>query len=188
MVDTFRALVIDKTDAGTTVEFRDLSDADLPENDTLVEVCYSSLNYKDGLAISGAAPIARRFPMVAGADLVGQVIESASPEWQAGDRVTVNGWGLSETQWGGFSQKQRVRSEWLVRVPEAFSLDQAAAIGTAGYTAMLCVLALEEAGVRPEHGDVLVTGASGGVGSVAVALLTKLGYRVVAATGSADAR
>ncbi|RIK37487.1 MAG: oxidoreductase [Chloroflexi bacterium] len=187
-VSTFRALVIEKTDAGNIVEFRDLTLADLPDNDTLIDVRYSSLNYKDGLAITGTAPIARRSPMVAGADLVGVVLESAVPDWPAGTPVTVNGWGLSEVHWGGYTQRQRVRSEWLVRVPDAFTLEQAAAIGTAGYTAMLCVLALEEGGVTPESGDVLVTGASGGVGSVAVALLSSLGYRVVAATGSADAQ
>jgi putative YhdH/YhfP family quinone oxidoreductase len=188
MGDPFKALVIDKADSGTTVAFRDLTDADLPDHDTLVEVRYSSLNYKDGLAITGKAPIARRFPMVAGADLVGVVVESGAADWKPGDRVTVNGWGLSETQWGGYTARQRVKSDWLVRVPEAFTLRQAAAIGTAGYTAMLCVLALEEAGVQPESGEVLVTGASGGVGSVAVAVLAKLGYRVVAATGSDTAR
>jgi acrylyl-CoA reductase (NADPH) len=164
---------------------KQLSLADLPDNDVLVEVAYSTLNYKDGLAVTGKGKIARKYPMVCGIDLAGTVVESRTPEWKPGDQVIVNGWGMSEAHWGGYSQKQRVKSEWLVRMPSAFSLKQAMAIGTAGYTAMLCVMAIERAGVMPGPREVVVTGAAGGVGSVAIALLAKLGYAVVASTGRA---
>ncbi len=183
MSETFTALVAEKTDGKPSVGFRQLSVADLPDYEVLVDVAYSTLNFKDGLALTGKSPIARKFPMVCGIDLAGTVAESRSPYWKPGDKVVVNGWGMSETQWGGYSQKQRVKPEWLVRLPPAFSLEQAMAIGTAGYTAMLCVLALENYGLKPSEREILVTGAAGGVGSVAVALLAKLGYPVVAATG-----
>jgi acrylyl-CoA reductase (NADPH) len=155
----------------------------------LVEVSYSSLNYKDGLAVSGRGRIARRLPMVAGIDLAGTVVESRTAEWKAGDKVVLNGWGLSETEWGGYARYQRVKPEWLIRLPEAFTLKEAMAIGTAGYTAALCVNALERWGLRPGTGEVLVTGAAGGVGSTAISLLSTKGYDVVASTGRiAEAR
>src|SRR5690606_18322927 len=154
------------------------------DHDVLVEVAYSSLNYKDGLAVTGKSRIARKLPMVAGADLAGTVVESRSPDWRAGDKVVVNGWGMSETEWGGYSRFQRVKPQWLTRLPDAFSLEQAMAIGTAGYTSALCVNALEDWGmIKPDAGEDLVTGAAGGVGSVAVALLANRGYNVVASTG-----
>ncbi len=183
MSDTFRAVVVDKVDDKHTAGLRDLTADDLPDHDTLVDIEYSTLNYKDGLAITGAAPICRSVPMVCGIDLAGTVVESASPSFAAGDRVLVNGYGLSESHWGGYSQKARMKSDWLVPVPDAFTSKQAMAIGTAGYTAMLCVMALQDHGVAPESGDVVVTGAAGGVGSVAVALLARAGYRVIASTG-----
>ena len=183
MSDTFRAVVVDKVDDRHTVNLRDLTPGDLPEHDVLVDVEYSTLNYKDGLAITGAAPICRSVPMVCGVDLAGTVAESASDAFSPGDRVLVNGYGLSESHWGGYSQKARMKSDWLVPVPDAFTTQQAMAIGTAGYTAMLCVMALQDHGVTPESGDVVVTGAAGGVGSVAVALLARAGYRVIASTG-----
>lgn len=187
MADTFRALVIDTVEGRPQAAFRDLRLADLPDHDVLVEIAYSTLNYKDGLAVSGKGRIARRTPLVAGIDLAGTVVESRSPDWRAGDRVVVNGWGLSETEGGGYSRYQRVRPEWLTRLPAAFSPLQAMAIGTAGYTAALCVDALENWGmIRPGTGEVLVTGAAGGVGSVAVSLLARRGYTVVASTGRAE--
>lgn len=188
MSETFTAVVADKTDGKPTVGFKKLTLADLPDHEVLVDVAYSTLNYKDGLALTGKSPIARKLPMVCGIDLAGTVAESRSPYWQPGDKVIVNGFGLSETQWGGYSQRQRLKPEWLVRLPPAFSLEQAMAIGTAGYTAMLCVMALENYGVKPSEREVLVTGAAGGVGSVAVALLAKLGYPVIAATGRPEAQ
>jgi putative YhdH/YhfP family quinone oxidoreductase len=161
-----------------------LTDGDLPEGDVTVAVSHSSLNYKDGLAVTGRAKIARSFPMVCGVDLAGTVEASDSPDWNPGDEVVVTGWGLSETHPGGFTRRQRVRSEWLIRRPPGMSLSQTMAVGTAGLTAMLCVVALERAGLTAEvHGEVLVTGAGGGVGSVAVAVLAGLGYRVAASTG-----
>lgn len=186
MTDHIRAVVIDKAGDKTTTEIRDLAVADLPDEEVLVDVAFSSLNFKDGLAVTGKAPIARRFPMVAGIDLAGTVLETRSADFKAGDRVIVNGWGLSEKHWGGYAQKARLKADWLVPVPGDFSLEECMAIGTAGYTAMLCVMALEDAGVAPEDGEVLVTGAGGGVGSVAVSVLSRLGYRVVASTGRAD--
>lgn len=183
-MSTFRAMVIDQVDGKPKAGFRDLTLADLPDNDVLVKVEYSTLNYKDGLSITGKGRIARKFPMVAGADLAGTVVESSSPEWKAGDKVVVNGWGMSETDWGGYSGFQRVKPGWLTRLPDAFTLEQSMAIGTAGYTAALCVNALEDWGVIEKGGrEVLVTGAAGGVGSVAVALLASRGYSVTAATG-----
>jgi putative YhdH/YhfP family quinone oxidoreductase len=186
MTDSFSAVVIDKQDDEHIAEIRELTLEDLPDNDVLIDVEYSTLNYKDGLALTGAAPICRSFPMVGGIDLAGTVAQSSSSELAPGDRVLVNGFGLSESHWGGYSQKARMKPEWLVKVPEAFSTRDAMAIGTAGYTAMLCVLALEEHGISPDRGDVVVTGAAGGVGSVAVALLARKGYRVIASTGRAE--
>lgn len=187
MSERFAAVVIEEIEGKPKGRLASLTLTDLPANDVLVDVAFSSLNYKDGLAVSGKGKIARKLPMVAGIDLAGVVAESASPAWRPGDPVIVNGYGLSEAHWGGYSQRQRVRPEWLVRLPDAFTLEEAMAIGTAGYTAMLCVLALEGAGVRPGVREVVVTGAAGGVGSVAIALLAKLGYTVVAATGRPQA-
>ncbi len=184
MTDTFNAMVIDAVDGKPKAGFRALSVADLPDHDVLVEIHFSTLNYKDGLAVSGKGRIARRTPLVAGIDLAGVVVESRSPNWKPGDRVVVNGFGLSETEWGGYSRYQRLKPEWLMKLPEAFSFEQAMAIGTAGYTAALCVNALERWGaIRPGEGEVLVTGAAGGVGSVAISLLSAKGYNVTASTG-----
>jgi putative YhdH/YhfP family quinone oxidoreductase len=186
MGGVIKAFVIDDAEGKTLSRMRVLAPGDLPDEPILVKVAYSTLNFKDGLALTGAAPIAQRTPMVGGIDLAGTVVESRASEWRPGDKIIVNGWGLSQQHWGGYAQMQRVRPEWLVRLPEAFSLKQAMAIGTAGYTAMLCVLALEGAGVRPGGEEVLVTGAAGGVGSVAIAILARLGYTVVASTGRPD--
>jgi acrylyl-CoA reductase (NADPH) len=183
-MSTFPAIVV--AEPGPAA-LRDLSDDDLPEGDVTVAVACSSLNYKDGLAVSGKGKIARTYPMVCGIDLAGTVEASDSPAWKPGDEVVVTGWGLSETHPGGYTSRQRVRSEWLVARPEALSLTQTMAIGTAGLTAMLCVLALEKAGLDPgAEGEVVVTGAGGGVGSVAVAVLARLGYRVAASTGRTE--
>ncbi len=186
MTDKVVAVVIEKNDGKVSADIRNLTFADLPDNDVLVEIDYSSLNYKDGLAITGKAPIARRFPMVAGIDLAGVVRESRDDRFKPGDRVLVNGWGLSEKHWGGYATFGRYKGEWLIPVPDAFTNLEAMAIGTAGYTAMLCVMALEDAGITPDQGEILVTGAAGGVGSVAVSLLNRLGYKVVASTGRAE--
>jgi acrylyl-CoA reductase (NADPH) len=183
MPDTFRALRLFKTDAGQETRFVDAAEADLGEGDVTVRVEYSTLNYKDGLALTGKAPVVRVWPMTPGIDFAGVVERSESPAIKPGDRVVLNGWGLGETHQGGYAGKARVKAEWLVKLPENLSTADAMAIGTAGYTAMLCVMALEREGVRPDAGDVLVTGAAGGVGSVAIALLAKLGYRVVASSG-----
>lgn len=178
---TFRALV--STGDGPA-QFQELTDADLPADAVTVDVTHSSLNYKDGLAVTNRGKIARSFPMVCGIDLAGTVAESSDPAWAAGDEVVVTGWGLSETHWGGYTTRQRVKPEWLTRLPEGLSATRAMAVGTAGLTSMLCVLALEGHGLSPDtDGEILVTGAAGGVGSVAVAILAKLGYRVTAATG-----
>ena len=183
-VTDFTALVIRDVEGKPKAGFERLTLADLPDNDVLVEISHSSLNYKDGLAVSGKGRIARRLPMVAGIDLAGTVVSSRVADWAPGDRVIVNGWGLSETEWGGYARFQSVKAGHLTRLPAGFTPAQAMAIGTAGYTAALCVLALEDWGViTPGQGEVLVTGAAGGVGSVAVALLAARGYRVVAATG-----
>ena len=180
----FQALVIRDVDGKPRAGFERLTRADLPANDVLVEISHSSLNYKDGLAVSGKGRIARRLPMVGGIDLAGTVVESKVAEWQPGDRVIVNGWGLSETEWGGYSRYQSLKSGHLTRLPKGFSPAEAMAIGTAGYTAALCALALEDWGaITPGQGEVLVTGAAGGVGTVAIALLAKRGFKVVAATG-----
>ena len=183
-VTDFTALVIRDAEGKPKAGFERLTLADLPDNDVLVEISHSSLNYKDGLAVSGKGRIARRLPMVAGIDLAGTVVSSKVADWQPGDRVIVNGWGLSETEWGGYTRYQSLKAGHLTRLPAGFSPAEAMAIGTAGYTAALCVLALEDWGmIAPGKGEVLVTGAAGGVGSVAVALLAARGYRVVAATG-----
>lgn len=184
MTQPFRALLIEATDGKPAPVFRELTVDALPDHDVLVEVAFSTLNYKDGLALAGDARIARRLPMVAGIDLSGTVVESRSDKWRVGDKVIANGWGLSETEWGGYSRFQRLKPEWLTRLPEAFSLQQAMAIGTAGYTAALCVDALEDWGtIQPGGPEVLVTGAAGGVGSTAISLLAAKGYTVTAATG-----
>jgi acrylyl-CoA reductase (NADPH) len=185
MTENFTAIVINDVDGKQKADFQTLSLADLPPHEVLVEVAYSSVNYKDGLAVCGKK-IARKLPMVAGIDLAGTVVESSSPAWKKGDKVIVNGWGMSETQWGGYTQYQRVKPEWLVRLPEAFTLEQAMAIGTAGYTAALCVDALVNWGTLKPNDKVLVTGAAGGVGSVAIALLAAAGFSVTAATGRAE--
>lgn len=180
----FRGMVIRDVDGRPTAGFEKLTLADLPDNDVLVEISHSSLNYKDGLAISGKGRIARRLPMVAGIDLAGTVIRSKVPDWKPGDAVIVNGWGLSETEWGGYARYQSLKAAHLTCLPKGFSPAEAMAIGTAGYTAALCVVALEDWGMITPGGDeVLVTGAAGGVGTVAIALLAARGYRVVAATG-----
>jgi acrylyl-CoA reductase (NADPH) len=182
----FSALVIDKTDDVQTVSLTQVDEAQLPDGDVTIDVDYSTLNYKDGLAITGKSPIARKFPMVPGIDLVGTVRETSHPDWKAGDRVVLNGWGVGEGHWGGLAQVARLKGDWLVPLPSAFTGKQAMAIGTAGYTAALCVDALVNAGVKPEQGEVLVTGATGGVGSVAVALLKKAGFTVAGSTGKAS--
>lgn len=184
MAESFTALVVEDQAGKARASFKQLSVADLPDHDVLVEVEYSSLNYKDGLVVSGNRnKVARKLPMIGGIDLAGVVVESRSPAFKAGDKVVVNGFGLSETEYGGYARYARMRPEWLVRLPKAFSAQQAMAIGTAGYTAALCVDALVDYGVTPDAGDILVTGAAGGVGSVAVALLAAAGYRVTASTG-----
>ena len=179
----FNAIVINKDDSGYRASVQPLNDDQLPEGDVTVRVAYSTLNFKDGLAITGSSPVVRKFPMVPGIDLAGTVETSAHPDYKVGDQVVLNGWGVGENHWGGLAQKARLNGDWLIPLPEAFTAAQAMAVGTAGYTAMLCVLALERNGVTPQHGEILVTGANGGVGSFAIALLSKLGYRVVASTG-----
>ncbi len=178
-----KAIVIEKTEGGSKAALTDFDEAKLMDGDVTVRVEYSTINYKDGLAITGKAPVVRRWPMIAGVDLAGTVESSANPQWKAGDKVILNGWGLGETHLGAYAEKVRVKGEWLVRLPDGLSACDAMAIGTAGYTAMLCVLALERHGVKPAQGPAIVTGAAGGVGSVAVALLSKLGYHVIASTG-----
>lgn len=181
----FKAILIDKPEGTQTVRLAELDDAQLPEAAVTVRVEYSTINYKDGLAITGKSPVVRKFPMVPGIDLAGIVEGSSSGEWRQGERVLLNGWGVGETHWGGLAQKARVKAEWLQRVPEHFTSRQAMAIGTAGYTASLCVEALVRNGLIPDRGEVLVTGASGGVGSIAIALLSAARFKVVASTGKA---
>ena len=184
MSDSFNAWVIDQAEDGSQIsEQRSITLDDLPEQPVLVDIDYSSLNYKDGLVVTGKGKVVRQFPMVAGIDLAGTVAESADARFAVGDKVVVNGHGLSEMHWGGYAQRQRLSPEWLTRLPDAFTTEQAMAIGTAGYTAMLCIMAITDHGVEPDAGPVLVTGAAGGVGSVAIALLAKLGYSVTASTG-----
>jgi len=180
---TFQAILIRKTDGGQSVGLTDFDEADLMDGDVTVRLEWSSLNYKDGLALTGKAPVVRRFPMIPGIDFAGMVETSEHPDWKPGDRVILNGWGLGETHLGAYAEKARVKGEWLVPMPAGMTGREAMSIGTAGYTAMLSVLALERHGVTPDRGPVVVTGAAGGVGSVAIALLAKLGYQVIASTG-----
>jgi len=180
----FKALQLNKSDAGFSAAIVQIDESQLPAGDVLAQIDYSTLNYKDGLAITNKGSVVRNWPMVAGIDGAGTVLESSHPSWKSGDRFIHNGWGLGETRWGLMAERASLQGDWLVPLPKAFTPRQAMAVGTAGYTAMLCVLALEQHGVKPgAEGEVLVTGATGGVGSVAVALLSKLGYAVVAATG-----
>jgi acrylyl-CoA reductase (NADPH) len=180
---TFKAIRIDKADKGTTTALAQFDEAELMDGDVTIRVEWSTLNYKDGLAVTGKAPVVRRFPMIAGIDLAGTVEQSSHPQWKAGDSVICNGWGMGETHLGAFAEKARVKGDWLVRLPEGMSARDAMAIGTAGYTAMLAVLALEKQGLTPKDGPIVVTGAAGGVGSVAIAVLSKLGYHAIASTG-----
>ena len=182
----FRAVVIDKTDAGQSVQLAELDETQLPDGVVDIDDEYSTLNYKDGLAITGSSPVVRKFPMVPGIDLAGVVRASRHADWKPGDRVILNGWGVGESHWGGLAQKSRLKGDWLVPLPGAFTSWQAMAIGTAGYTASLCLETLAAHGLRAGDGDVLVTGATGGVGSVAVAMLAKAGFTVTAATGKAS--
>jgi acrylyl-CoA reductase (NADPH) len=186
MDDSFTALVVEQHEGQVTAAIQSLQREALPEGDVLVAVAYSGLNYKDGLAITGRNKVVRSYPMVPGIDFAGTVEESQSPAFKPGDRVILTGWGVGERHWGGFAQLARVKGEWLVPLPEGLSLEDAMGIGTAGFTAMLSVMALEEHGLKPGQGDVLVTGAAGGVGGMAVALLARLGHRVVAATRRAE--
>ncbi len=179
----FKGVLISKDEAGYHANCQEIDEDVLQDGEVTVQVEWSTLNYKDGLAITGKAPVVRRFPMVAGIDFAGTVSQSSHPRWKVGDKVLLNGWGVGETHCGGLAEKARVKGDWLVGLPAGLSPRQAMAIGTAGYTAMLCVLALEKHGIKPTDGPVLVTGANGGVGSVAVALLARLGYKVVASTG-----
>lgn len=181
-----KAILITKDDDTYKAELSEVSEDQMPEGDVTVAVDYSTLNYKDGLAITGKSPVVRKFPMVPGVDIAGTVESSSSDKFKAGDRIILNGWGVGETHWGGLAEKARLNADWLVPLPDAFSTKQAMAIGTAGYTAMLCVMALEKQGVTPDKGDIIVSGAVGGVGSVAVSLLAKLGYSVIASTGRPD--
>jgi acrylyl-CoA reductase (NADPH) len=179
----FQALLLEKGDAGFACRVAELDESRLPEGDVLVQPAYSTLNYKDALALTNKAPVVRHWPMVPGIDGAGTVLQSSHPDWKPGDHFVHNGWGVGETHWGCLSQRARLKGDWLVKLPAAFTARQAMAIGTAGYTAMLCVLALERQGLQPGDGEVLVTGATGGVGSVAIALLSRLGYTAVAASG-----
>ncbi len=180
---TFKAIRIDEAEKGTVAALTQFDEAELMEGDVTVRVEWSTLNYKDGLAVTGKAPVVRRFPMIAGIDFAGTVEQSSDPQWKPGDKVICDGWGMGETHLGAFAEKARVKGDWLVRLPEGMTARDAMAIGTAGYTAMLAVLALEKHGLTPKSGPVVVTGAAGGVGSVAIALLSKLGYSVIASTG-----
>lgn len=183
---TFKAIRIDKADKGTTAALTQFDEAELMDGDVTVRVEWSTLNYKDGLALTGKAPVVRRFPMIAGIDFAGTVEQSSHPQWKAGDKVVCTGWGMGETHLGAYAEKTRVRGDWLVALPQGLSARDAMAIGTAGFTAMLSVLALEKHGLSPKSGPVVVTGAAGGVGSVATAVLSKLGYHVIASTGRAS--
>ena len=183
---TFKAVRIDKAEKGTTATLTQFDEAELMDGDVTVRVEWSTLNYKDGLAVTGKAPVVRRFPMIAGIDFAGTVEQSSHPAWKAGDKVVCNGWGMGETHLGAYAEKARVKGDWLARLPDGMSARDAMAVGTAGYTAMLSVLALEKHGLKPADGPVVVTGAAGGVGSVAIAVLSKLGYQVIASTGRAS--
>lgn len=182
----FKALVVRKDDAGYRADLERIDDRDLPAGEVLVDVQWSTINYKDGLAITGKAPVVRHFPLVPGIDFAGIVATSTSPDFSPGDKVILNGWGVGETHWGGLAQKARVKADWLIRLPPEFTTKQAMVIGTAGYTAMLCVMTLEDHDVKPDGSEILVTGATGGVGSVAISLLARRGYKVVASTGTPD--
>ena len=182
----FKGILIEKDDLGYRAAVKDIDESLLPEGDVTVNVSHSTINYKDALAITGKGPVVRKFPMVPGIDLVGSVEHSDSDKFKVGDQVLLNGFGVGETHCGGLAQKTRLKSEWLIPLPKEFSPCQAMAIGTAGYTAMLCVIALEKNGVTPDKGEILVTGANGGVGSFSIAILAKLGYNVVASTGRVD--
>jgi acrylyl-CoA reductase (NADPH) len=182
-VAKFKAIVVEKADKGQTVSLTEFDEAGLMDGDVTVRVGWSTINYKDGLAITGKAPVVRRFPMIPGIDFAGEVEASSHPDWKPGDQVILNGWGTGETHLGGYAEKARVKGQWLVRQPASMSPRAAMAIGTAGYTAMLAVMALERHGLKPADGPVVVTGAAGGVGSVAIALLAKLGFQVAASTG-----
>jgi acrylyl-CoA reductase (NADPH) len=184
-VGTFKAIRVDKAEKGTTVALTQFDEADLMEGDVTVAVEYSTLNYKDGLAVTGKAPVVRRFPMIAGIDFAGTVAQSSDPQWKPGDKVVCTGWGMGETHLGAYAEKARVKGDWLVRLPQGISSRDAMAIGTAGFTAMLSVMALQKHGLTPKSGPIVVTGAAGGVGSVAIAVLSKLGYHVIASTGRA---
>lgn len=183
----FKAVYLTRPEDQVLCEIKELEDDALPEGDVTVRVGYSTVNYKDGLAVTGKMPVVRSYPMVPGIDFAGTVEESSNSDFEAGDQVVLNGWGIGEKHWGGLAQKARVQGDWLIKLPEAFTPAQAMSVGTAGYTAMLCVLALEKGGITPDDGDILVTGAAGGVGSVAISVLSKLGYRVVASTGRVEA-
>lgn len=186
MAGTFRALLLEKTEGQQSARIAELTDADLMDGDVTVAVSHSTINYKDGLALTGAAPVVRRWPMIPGIDFAGVVETSSHGGFKPGDKVVLNGFGVGETHLGGFATRARVKGDWLVKLPDAFSAEQAMAIGTAGYTAMLSVMALERHGIAPESGPVLVTGSAGGVGSVAIAVLAKLGYKVIASTGRVE--
>lgn len=182
-MSTFKAVVIDKTDAGQSVGFRQVADDFLMDGDVTVRITHSTVNYKDGLAVTGSSPVVRRFPMIPGIDFAGVVLDSASGDFKAGDEVILNGWGVGETHLGAYAERARVKAQWLLPKPDGLSGSECMAIGTAGYTAMLAVMALEKHGLTPADGPVLVTGAAGGVGSVAITLLARLGWHVIASTG-----
>ena len=183
---TFRGLLLTKDDDGVHADITDIDESQLPDHDVLIDVSHSTVNYKDGMAVMGRPGIVRDYPMVPGVDVVGTVAESANPDWAPGTPVTINGFDVGEAHWGGYAEKARMKSEWLTKIPDAMTASQAAAVGTAGYTAMLSVIALEQHGVTPDKGPVIVTGAAGGVGSVAVAVLANLGFEVIASTGRAE--
>ena len=180
---TFKAIRVDKAEKGTTAALTEFDEAELMDGDVTVKVECSSLNYKDGLALTGKAPVVRRFPMIPGIDFAGTVEQSSDPQWKAGDKVICTGWGMGETHLGAYAEKARIKGDWLVALPQTLSAREAMAIGTAGFTAMLAILALERHGLSPQSGPVVVTGAAGGVGSVAIAVLARLGYQVIASTG-----
>ncbi len=183
---SFNALIIDKNNNGIQANYQQIQSSQLPNGNVQIDIDYSTLNYKDALAITGKAPVIRKYPMIAGIDLAGTVSASTHPKWQAGDKVILNGWGVGEAHWGGLAQKASLNGDWLIALPKQFTTRQAMAIGTAGYTAMLCVMALEDHGISPAKGEILVTGANGGVGSISIAILAKLGYEVVASTGRCE--
>lgn len=185
-MSTFEALLVSKSEDGQSADWTSLTENDLMEGDVTVRVTHSTINYKDGLAITGKGPVVRRWPMIPGIDLAGEVVRSNHPDYKSGDRVLANGWGLGEVHYGGYAQMARLKGDWLLPIPEGLGAADSMAIGTAGYTAMLCVMALEAHNVTPASGPILVTGGAGGVGSVAIAILSKLGYSVTASTGRAE--